>query len=279
MDKNTYISRVYLYVYMYIYIFYFFCLFWFTITSIHKNTYHTWQSTTKIFWPARDLEPPAYPDNKLQLSNSATHPRTPQQQKPGSRDVSTSWKVLPILCPSDLHTSMLSTVKPCGFKELLCFSGPALDRVHIENRRLAKPSPRISSWNSNMSILESPCKSIKLRLAEFSSHFCCHVEMVGNYCWWKDIYLTWNHCHHAFIVWEPIPSGCLWLVATCLHPECPCSKRSWADIGSEVKMQSMTICLFEEMVSRRLFNADGLPILIGAYGVLLLLGQASHESP
>ena len=44
-------------------------------------------------------------------------------------------------------------------------------------------------------------------------------------------------------------------------------------------MPSMTICLFEEMVSSRLFNADGLPILIGAYGVLLLLGQASHESP
>lgn len=182
--------------------------------------------------------------------------------------MSTSWKVLPIVCPSDLHTYNAEYRFHVAFKNFYIFRvlhwTECTLRTEGRGSLLQGSRPtKASSWGWRM----------------LSSHFCCHVEMVGNYCWWKDIYLTWYQCHHAFIVWEPIPSGCLWLVATCLHPECPCSKRSWADIGSEVKMPSMTICLFEEMVSSRLFNADGLPILIGAKGVLLLLGQASHESP
>ena len=276
MDKNTHISRVYLYI---IYV---------CFGLLSQASTKTPTTLDRALQKSSGLQEILNLQHILTNSNSAIQQLIPELHN-NRNQAHVMWaqvfQVLPIVLPIwPTYIYARSTVSMWLSRTSMFFGSCTGQTAHWEQKAgeafskdLVLVVMRI--WNRNMSMFESPYKSIKLRLAEFSSHFCCHVEMVGNYCWWKDIYLIWYHCHHAFIVWEPIPSGCLWLVARCLHSECPCSKRSWADIGSEVKMPSMTICLFEEMVSSRLFNADGLPILIGAYGVLLLLGQASHESP
>ena len=90
-------------------------------------------------------------------------------------------------CPSDLHTSMREVPFPCGFQELLCFSGPALDRLHIENRRLAKPSPRISSWSSCESETGTcPCLNLPTKASSWGWRS-FPVIFVAMSKWWATI--------------------------------------------------------------------------------------------